>query len=426
MKLFIFIFFLCLLNSSFITAQQAYSSFTTIEERQKFDDKLQKQIVDENLLITLNEENEEQWLKAFWGAGFGMIKNDLVQSSIYKTLEYFENASAEFQRAVLETVYTLYPFEFNVQMKQIAEKTTNPKIFAMALNYILRNKFIPDEDASALLKNKFGKWEENPILFALHSFSTNNDEAEKPSLLDLLSAPLEKGKTVIFSIQRQNRDYAGIAIVRNSDGKFARDEFGNFFHVPQLARALSNMPGYITNGNTPQGILSLQGIDTSKNIFIGTTPNIQTVLPYEVDVSKYLHSDIDSLKRWNKNFYESLLPQSWKNYIPIYEAYYAGKAGRTEIIAHGTTVNPKYYLGKTYYPNTPTLGCLSAKEIWDDEGNRVLSDQLALVSTYKSSGNLHGFLVVVEIDNKNMPVVIDELALKILKAEKLLKENHNN
>ena len=89
-------------------------------------------------------------------------------------------------------------------------------------------------------------------------------------------------------------------------------------------------------------------------------------------------------------------------------------------------MNPEYYSGKPYYPNTPTLGCLCAKEIWDDEGNRVLSDQYALVQTYRAAGNLNGFLVVVEIDNKNKPITIDEIILQILKSEKLLKERINN
>ena len=420
-------FFIIIFSISFsVNAQKVNSSFTKIDERLKFDYKLKKQIVEENLSFTLNKENEEKWLEAFWGARFGLLKNDLVRSSITSALMYFENASLEFQRSLLETIYTLYPLELEAEIMQIAKETVNPKIFAMVLNYLYRGQFISLDDASYLLKSKFNNWEENPILFTLHSSLTKKDEEAKPPLVDLLSAPFEKNKIVIFSFQRKNRDYTGLAIVRNSDGTFARDNFGNIFYIPQLARSLSNLPGYITNGNTPQGILSLQGIDTSKNIFIGTTPNIQTILPYETDSYKYFHTGYDSTKKWDKYLYNNLLPHSWKNYDPIYEAYYAGKAGRTEIIAHGTTVNPEYYSGKPYYPNTPTLGCLCAKEIWDDEGNRVLSDQYALVQTYRAAGNLNGFLVVVEIDNKNKPITIDEIILQILKSEKLLKERRNN
>ena len=76
-------FFIIIFSISFsVNAQKVNSSFTKIDERLKFDYKLKKQIVEENLSFTLNKENEEKWLEAFWGARFGLLKNDLVRSSI--------------------------------------------------------------------------------------------------------------------------------------------------------------------------------------------------------------------------------------------------------------------------------------------------------------------------------------------------------
>ena len=71
-----------------------------------------------------------------------------------------------------------------------------------------------------------------------------------------------------------------------------------------------------------------------------------------------------------------LLPAKLKNYSPLYESFYAGKAGRSEIIAHGTAINPEYYKGKQYYPYTPTQGCLSTKELWSSvNGKLIYNDQ---------------------------------------------------
>ena len=124
---------------------------------------------------------------------------------------------------------------------------------------------------------------------------------------------------VVYSFQRKNRNFPGMVMVRNKDGAFIKDAPGKYFAVPQLARSCSNMPGYITNGNTPQGIFKIFGFANSKSIFIGPTTNIQMVLPYE-------HStDVDdSVTRSLGDNYRSLLPASWKNYYPIFEAYYAG------------------------------------------------------------------------------------------------------
>ncbi len=426
MKIFSIIIFLFFCGTAAVVSQNVNVPFTKKNERQNFDEKLRRQIIEENLSSPLSNDSEEKWLEAFWGAQLGMIKTDLVTKSIKNALDSFSDRSLKFQRALLETVYTLYSSYFNEQICKIVGITENPKIFAMAINYLLRGSFITKEAALELIKTKFENQDDNPIIFALKSFINIKKDDEHPPLLDLLSASFEKGSPIIFSFQRINRDNTGLAVIRKSDGTFARDEFGNVFYVPQLARALSNMPGYITDGNTPQGILSIQGIDTSSNVFIGPTSNIQTVLPYEVSPQKYFHSQLDSSIQWNLNFYDNLLPESWKNFFPIHEAFYAGKAGRTEIILHGSTVNPEYYSGKPFYPNTPTLGCLSAKELWDDKGNRVLSDQSALYEAFISAGNLNGYVVVVELNEKQQPVVIDEVIVDILKAENMIKEIMNN
>jgi hypothetical protein len=142
------------------------------------------------------------------------------------------------------------------------------------------------------------------------------------------------------------------------------------------------------------------------------------VLPYEVNPEKYFHNKIsDSL--WNMNQYKNLLPESWKNYLPICEAYYAGKVGRSEIIAHGTTINPEYYKNKSYYPFTPSLGCLTTKEIWSDQNGKIIeSDQIKLMNAFINAGSGKGFFIVVNIDDQHSPVTFDEIKSYINNAEK--------
>src|SRR5690606_23300361 len=105
--------------------------------------------------------------------------------------------------------------------------------------------------------------------------------------------------------------------------------------------------------------------------------------------------------------YQQIIPGSIRNYFPLYEAYYAGLAGRNEIIAHGTTVDPELYAGKPYYPLTPTMGCLCTKEIWN--GIREESDQQKLVNGLLSAGGANGYAVVIEIDDKEAPVTLEDL-----------------
>ena len=73
----------------------------------------------------------------------------------------------------------------------------------------------------------------------------------------------------------------GIVMVRDANGNFITDSTGMYFSVPQLARSLSNLPGYLSNGNTPEGIFRMKGYDVSTNGFIGPTVNVQLTMPFE-------------------------------------------------------------------------------------------------------------------------------------------------
>jgi hypothetical protein len=99
-----------------------------------------------------------------------------------------------------------------------------------------------------------------------------------------------------------------------------------------------------------------------------------------------------------------------KNYEPLFESLYAGMAGRTEIIAHGTTVNPEYYKAQPYFPISPTQGCLCTKEIWSAvDGKRMESDQQKLVDAVKKAGGADGYCIVIEIDDQQKPVSLKEI-----------------
>jgi hypothetical protein len=218
------------------------------------------------------------------------------------------------------------------------------------------------------------------------------------------------GHTILYSFQRKNRNYPGLAMIRDSSGNFIQDDYGNIFSVPQLARSISNLPGYLTNGNTPQGIFRMHGFDTSSTSFIGPTTNIQLTMPFETSIPHFLMDSSITDKSWSEDWYKKLLPANLTNFKPLYESFFAGKTGRTEIIAHGTTVDPEYYSGQLYYPQTPTMGCLCTKEIWSEsDGRRLQSDQLRLVTALQKAGGANGYCLVIEIDDEQKPVSLNDI-----------------
>jgi hypothetical protein len=101
------------------------------------------------------------------------------------------------------------------------------------------------------------------------------------------------------------------------------------------------------------------------------------------------------------------------------EAFIAGKAGRTEIIAHGTTIDPDYFTDQPFYPISPTLGCLCSEELWNaNNGKLALSEQLKLVNTFLRSPGDKGYLFVINLDNQQKAVSETELEKIVAQFER--------
>ena len=403
---FVFIFF-CL----DISAQNdtiPFAKQTTKENRVKEYRNLVNSI-NTNLLLPLSDSTEEYWQNAFYTMELLNYRTPFIDARIHTAMDSVADRSTTFQKAILQLAYVLYPKDFVLQILSLIKQTDDPKLFAMCSEYLFLNNKTETYKTILLkrmeeIEHKGGVTTETPFFTVLKNKLLLTG-VKHPPVADLLGNTFLPGEMVVYSFQRKNRNYPGLVMVRSKDGKFIKNAAGKYFFVPQLARSCTNMPGYLTNGNTPQGIFKITGFDVSKGSFIGPTTNIQMVLPYEhsTDVS-------DSITQVLGDNYRFLLPVSWKNYYPFYEAYYAGKAVRTEIIAHGTTVNPEYYAKQPYYPLTPTQGCLCTKEIWNTvDGKRTESDQQKLVDAVKKAGGTNGYCIVIEIDDQQKPVSIKNI-----------------
>ncbi|MEO6328840.1 MAG: hypothetical protein ABIO55_07905 [Ginsengibacter sp.] len=399
-----------------------YTSYTTVERRAKLYDNLIKTSIHKNLSLPLNDSTEENWQEAFSALELLEYRSPLVDNKITSAFDSNDYRSIYFQKALMELVYANYEKNFAEQATHLLNTTFDQKTFAISAEYILRLahdsmicNFILD-----LMKNKFSTdYAANPVLIMLQEQVENYRYAssaaiDKSLLIDLLNKNFLPGEIVMYSVQRKNRNYPGLVFVRNKDGVFIKDSVGKIFNVPQLARSVNNLPCYLSNGNTPQGIFKMKGFGVSRSYFIGPTPNIQLSMPVEETVSTFLNDSSITDTAWAIGYYSRLLPHSLKNYQPLYQCYYAASAGRTEIIAHGTTINPDYYKTKSWYPHTPSQGCLCTKEIWN--GKRIESDQQKLVYALLSAGGAHGYCVVIEIDDKQAPVAIEEILPLLVKA----------
>ena len=396
-----------LLITTISCSDEVISERTKKIERNKFKDNL--------IATTINDAfskgfNEDSWQGAFWGMELAQYRSKLTDRSVVSALKNYNDHSDSFNRALLEVTYSLYINEFNEIINSVSFFEDNSKLFAMSIEYLRKSNYLKNEQLFKRLVSRFPSWKDDPILFMLGYNLQNSDKfLSQSEFKDLLNHSFWYDKTIVISFQRSDRSFQGITIIRNKNGEFVKDENDQLFHISHLARAVTDLPSYITNGNTPQGIFSIQRFGKATNVFIGPSTTIETVLPFEVNPNEYFHSEIrDTI--WNKEIYAEMLPEKLRNFTPLFEAYYAGKAGRNEIILHGTTIDPSFYEGKSYYPNTPSLGCITAIEKWDEvSGKRLESDQQKLVNKLNEAGISNSFFMLIEIDDKKEAVSLEEV-----------------
>lgn len=398
--------------------------FTTASYRHQFDSALIAWSILSNLKSPLRDTDDEyDFQSAFWPMELTLYQTPYVRERLSFAFSHILSRSTYFQQRLLEVVYTNWPGNFSESVAQLMRATDSPRVFAMCAEYLWRGGRFEKEKGviRALMKRKFDTVRTNPVLMMLRARLEEKPPGPLPPLSDLFSEQFAPGLTVTYSFQRKDRDYPGLVIVRRPDGHFVRDSAGGVFSVPQLARSITDLPFYLTNGNTPQGVYRMSGFAVSSSRFIGPTPNIQLSMPYEIPLDSFLVSPTPGDTLWSINGYRMLLPSSWQTFQPVYEAYYAGQAGRTAIIAHGTTINQDYYRGQPYFPQTPSQGCLCTHESWSPlTGIRLESDQQKLVNAVHSAGNGTGYTVVIELGNGDTPVRLREVLPAIRLAEKQL------
>src|SRR5579871_379902 len=402
--------------------EDIYSDFVLYQKRISLEKDLRERVVAKAFSLQLDSNSEYKFANACDAVTQFLITNEHVERGFLKLFSYYDTLEYDTKKNFLEALYAAYPNIYKRNVQSIIEKENDAKLFSICAAYLYRcDSSINNSNALKIkMVEKFSGYDTIPVLQELEKYLTNQNSfahQKPPDFIQLFKYQKTTGKKIIYSFQRHNRDYPGIAIVQNADGSFVKNADGRLAVFEQLARSGSNLPYFITNGNTPQGIYSILGTAVSHNNFIGPTPNLQLIIPFENKWGKYFQQD------WNPPqdsllLYKNLLPPNWRNYEPMMEAWDAGKIGRTAIIAHGSTIDPEYFKDKPFYPLTPSQGCLTAQELWNVTSGRLLvSEQFNLVSAFLSTQGNKGYLYVINIDNQQKAVSREEIEIWFRKFE---------
>lgn len=388
------------------------SSFVLYPQRQKMERSLHDYTINGTFSLPLNKETEYRYQSAFWSITQFLVLDSNVVRGFRNTVTSWDTLERETRRSCLEAMYAVNVPGLDAPLWKSLQWEKDPKVLAMGLLFLHRRdpKRYDANGAIAFAKQRFAPDSLPAILEIMGDWLRQEilSPPELPPLTDLFQYNKDHGIKAVYSFQRHDRDQPGLAVIQYEDGRFARDSAGRLITVRQLARSGSALPYFLTNGNTPQGVYRITGIDTSYNNFIGPTPNLQMFLPNEYWWRVFFPDERDTSDAVTS--YRSLLPETWMYHAPMMQSFTAGKLGRTEIIAHGTTIDPEFFKGKPFYPISPTLGCLCARESWNTTtGKLIESEQFKLAHTFLGTPVQRGYLYVIELDGQHRPVGADEL-----------------
>ncbi len=210
----------------------------------------------------------------------------------------------------------------------------------------------------------------------------------------------------IFMFCRDNRLYPCLMTMRNVHGEIVRNEDGSIWTHPALASSARGLPSYTRNGNTPAGILTIDSVMPSAD--------------QQISFGKFRRMILNFIpKSRDEVLLKSLLPTSshqedwWKPTVV------ARDAGRNLFRIHGTGKLNNDPL-TPYYPFMRTSGCIAQRENAYPEmtykDQRELLDDIMtamdMVPNYQNEVKVKGILYLVDLDDKNAPVLAEDLALR--------------
>jgi hypothetical protein len=387
---------ICFLLLVFISCRhKTISEFALLSERKRFIAEKQH-FVDSVFTLKPDTSNEQVFEGAFWASELMQYKPHSADTFLSYALQHYHIYSEHFKRSLLQHIYTLYPGKYMLQTGTLLKTEINKKLFAMLAEYLLQSDSLLKDSVFSMIHNRFKSPELHPVFSGLILFHSGYQMAGINDLMNLIEFRKNSDKATIYIITPKIRNLPGYALIQKP-GEELLEKGGDTLKIRLLARSITNLPGYLTNGNTPTGVFSFREFSKSDNVFIGPTETIVTELPFEAGYNEFTF-DKNVGNEWNQELYEKLFPESWSNLTQKNLAYFAGKAGRSEITIHGTTINPEFYAGEKYYPFTPSLGCVSTLELWNIKSGQLMeSEQQKLVRTLKKNNITEALVYVIEM-----------------------------
>src|SRR5271154_6379433 len=256
--------YLLFLNYSFSQPKREdiYTDVVLYQKRTELEKDLRERVIEKTFSTSLDSNSEYKYETACEAISQFQFASPAVEQGFANLFEHYDSLEYETKKSFLEAVYAVQPKKYFSEIQTILQKESNPKLFAICAVYLYR--YDPSINNSNGIKinlvEKFPGYDTINILQELVNYLSYHNEQthhSTPDIVQLFRYQKTTGQKIIYSFQRWNRDYPGIAVIQNANGNFVKDADGKLLIFQQLARSGSNLPYFITNGSTPQGVYSI-------------------------------------------------------------------------------------------------------------------------------------------------------------------------
>ncbi len=302
------------------------------------------------------------------------------------------------------------------------EASPDPEWTAVSLS-VLAKSGLPLTQVQTLaerVKQRFPAWTNNVYLYTtIREVAEMLAPSPTPPLAELLKWTIAPNQLHLYVVCNPNRDRLCYTVLKDRDGEFVRYGDGQLWSVPLLLRSIHGLRWNFVRGETPTGIYRIEGVvpqpDDAFFRAYGQFSLVNLYVPFESGAKQFVPGKAGRFQGTIRD-YQILLPPSWRNYWNIQQSYWAGKVGRSAFRIHGTGEAPDFFSNKgnvleTYNWN-PTIGCLSALELYNERGQLLQADMPKILKALEMAGgkNFAGYMTVVEVTGQDgQPVTVDDI-----------------
>ncbi len=378
----------------------------------------------------VTDANERYWRNLLWSTAITEPQSAAVDQTIAQILSLTarrglssaQSRTVEMAMQVGTQLYLSNPTQYESIEQQFQQTLDRSRAewAAMALSALVQGGATGEarKQWRDRLQQRFPQWRNNPYLFTtLQAVDRLDRPQTTPPLKDLLKWTIAPGQLQMYVICRPDRSTLCQTVLKDRRGQFVREK-GQLWSAPLLTRSLHGLASIFTRGQTPQGIYRIEGSipqpDTEFFRAYGTFALVNLFVPSEPGVKAFLPDRPGQVGKLSA--YQSLLPPSWRNEVSMQQSYWAGRVGRGLFRIHGSGEAPTFFTNNSRYPKSagwnPTIGCLSALELYDQTGRLQQADMPKILNALTAVGgqNFTGYLIVVEVpDLTNKPLAIEEI-----------------